>query len=94
MQPPSQGSLTARATWWAMEFSKLLARSAELRAQLPDVATFCLMPAEDPEVSGYNVSLALLRRGEEVVFIKLARSEGAYDIIPYYPHQAVRQPAA
>jgi hypothetical protein len=78
MDAPIKGSLAQRSAWWAMEFTKLLAESPDLRASIPSGAKICVLPAEDPELSGYNASLALRHKGDIVVFVSLERQGGGY----------------
>lgn len=94
MTAPSKSSLTNRSAWWALEFTKVLAASSELRVQIPKGAKICVMPAEDPEVGEYNMSLVMRNPSETVVFVRLERQGDAYTVVPYLPQRASRHPAA
>jgi hypothetical protein len=82
----AKGKLAERAIWWAGEFTKVLMDSAELREQIPENATVVILPDEDPELAGYNVSLVYKAEGE-VIFVRFKTSASGYIIEPFYPQQ-------
>jgi hypothetical protein len=94
MGEPKQDSVMNRAAWWALELSKLLARNANLRAQIPADAELLVMPSEDFEVVVHNLGTMLFRPGSKMVLIGIDRQGDTYHVTPYVALEGLKLSAA
>ena len=79
-----KGSLTQRATWWAMSVFELLTNSDEMREAIPDGAIFVVLPASDPELCDYNLAISRKRSGTKV-YVEISEMDNGYQVVPHLP---------
>lgn len=83
------GTVTERATWWAMIVTDLMVRYRELREAVPDNATLVILPEDDEELREHNLRISA-GGSRTRVFLSVKRENSDVEVTPYRPQQTRR----